>query len=810
MSVYVDKKITSDPEKRYPLIRVSDPKKKTEEYYRQNAFAIYSEYYKGLSAIPHSSSLEFAELRLFADANQPESFYKNYLSEDNYGKEEIIDPTIGYIGKKNTPSGYMRVFWDIMSPAQKIMNSIVDRCVSVSTDIVADPIDANSKEEIDDEKMDLWFEKENLEFKKQYFGELGIDTEDPEFMPETRDELELYESLGGFKPAFARAMEKLIRYTEDVSGFDVLTDMLYRDAVTLGIIAVWDEYDPETGLIKMDYVDPASSGIQWSKYPDCRDSEYAFRTKNFSISSLRQYFPDADEKFWLKVATAFQGYAGNPADVSGFAGKSQYGGWDYDFFRVPVMEARWIDNHGKQKIYTKNKFGGEAVDNVDYDFEPKKLDNKRQEFTLKRKCYQCKWIIGTEHVFDWGERTNQTYPSPKDAELGVHFYIFPGKSIIKQLVPVFHNFQVLWIRYLNALAQAINSGYEINVDSISNIQTGGDKDGGADQDLWTRRFIDTGIAFVSNINPNGIKESNQSIRELRGGMGQMFSDILLAFRFNLSLVESITGVNPIALGETPNPNAPVSTTKMALSSVSNILKYLVDGFLNVKKNAASCITRSIQVTLKHNKMAREAYRSVLGEFDMEILTDARRDSTQYAISLQARPTDAEKQIIIQQLMEAQKADRDGNTGGLTGIDAVILMRRIEAGIPMSQIQYEMETRKRKNIREIEKRKKDMMQLQSELNDKNAKVASQIKGSEAKQAHDYKMDELRQEGKNSVGKTMVQEGMKHGSAVDLANVNNGMSQSYMGSNGQEYTTDDLRGVDINSAVQAGKLKPKTNG
>ena len=104
---------------------------------------------------------------------------------------------------------------------------------------------------------------------------------------------------------------------------------------------------------------------------------------------------------------------------------------------------------------------------------------------------------------------------------------------------------------------------------------------------------------------------------------------------------------------------------------------------------------------------------------------------------------------------------------MTGLDAVILMRRIEAGTPMSQIEFEMESRKRKNIKEAEKRKVDAMKQQAQLNDQNAQNATKMKDASDDKAHQRKMAELQQEGKNKIGDTVVKGAIKHGSEADLA-------------------------------------------
>ena len=69
-------------------------------------------------------------------------------------------------------------------------------------------------------------------------AQAGIPVEEPEFIPETIDELEMYEAAGGFKPAYAMALEKLIEVvkTEGKYPLRVLVlgeheDLTYTDRV---------------------------------------------------------------------------------------------------------------------------------------------------------------------------------------------------------------------------------------------------------------------------------------------------------------------------------------------------------------------------------------------------------------------------------------------------------------------------------------------------------------------------------------------------------------------------------------------------
>jgi len=48
-------------------------------------------------------------------------------------------------------------------------------------------------------------------------------------------------------------------------------------------------------------------------------------------------------------------------------------------------------------------------------------------------------------------------------------------------------------------------------------------------------------------------------------------------------IEQVTGINPVALGVSPDPNAPVSTTQSALQATANVVKPIADACFEVKR-----------------------------------------------------------------------------------------------------------------------------------------------------------------------------------------------------------------------------------
>ena len=116
----------------------------------------------------------------------------------------------------------------------------------------------------------------------------GLPLDVPEFIPETLDELEMYEAAGGFKQAYAMALEKLIRHTDDVSDWGELKRKVIDDMIDLNVCTLKADYSDDEKKVRWRYVDPQDLVIQYSKYEDFRDSEYAGEFKDINISELRR------------------------------------------------------------------------------------------------------------------------------------------------------------------------------------------------------------------------------------------------------------------------------------------------------------------------------------------------------------------------------------------------------------------------------------------------------------------------------------------------------------------------------------------
>ena len=243
---------------KYYHLREADPDKKDTSYYRRNCESIYSTYLRGRTGVTYQEAYDFTTLRMFGDGKQYESRYKNYfLREELPTPADAVNASGTHVGTsmENRRKGYFNVLWDVVSPATKILSTLIGNFLSFEYDIVADAVDKYSKNSVQDEKVGLWVEKENMEYFKALYQQIGLDYKPPEFVPETVEELELYEMNGGFKPAYARIIEQLVDHTLDISDWrDEIKKSLYRDLIDLGVISTRDYYCDVDNKIKTKYI----------------------------------------------------------------------------------------------------------------------------------------------------------------------------------------------------------------------------------------------------------------------------------------------------------------------------------------------------------------------------------------------------------------------------------------------------------------------------------------------------------------------------------------------------------------------------
>jgi hypothetical protein len=758
----------------FQFSEVRDPRlKKTLPYYVQKASAIYTPYINNFCSIPYASIGEFWLLRQYSDDDQPEETYKKYL------RRFLNDPDTKKIGThidiiEAEKKSYYNVSYEVVSKAKKIKDTLIGLFESKEFKISADPIDLHSKTLVEDAEMEMWALVENKEFLHAYNAMAGLQNQDPAFVPESQDEMDVYKETGGFKPNYAKAMEKAIKYTRDISNWGEIKKLMAADKLTTNYECCRDYYDPEDCMVKTRYVDPCSLIIQWSEFPDHHDSNYAGHLYTMNISEVRQWLPDRPEKFYRDLALMYCGYSGNPMQNAFhlYDNTNNFGVYGYEFFKVLILDAEWIDVDSKHELIYKNKWGNEASKEIEFDTDIKtfthlKEEDKTERFTDKRRRFACKWIVGTGEMLEWGPSYDVVRPSKRDVSLTFHVYRHGDrgrKSLFKRLKPLLDNYQILWLKFQNSIAYLRNAGGLVNATAIMSLAK--TKEERAE---WMKGWLESGWGFFSETNAMQMKNTSmQPFYPDAGGAGKMMEDIRMGYLVNSQMIEEITGYSPLAFGQTPKGEEPVTTSMASLNAMSNTLRPYISGYMTLCKEHAESVSRWIQLAIKNNPYARKAYEKALGEMDVQLLKTAEGDGVQYGIVLQALPDDIQKQSIMKRIETGTQPDQNGDCK-LNDADAIILTGMLESQQPLKNIGFEMAMRIKKNVREQQARKKALMQQQSQLNQQDSAASAKNAQDTADKIHKHKMDEISAQNQGLAQGKVATEGVRQSGNIQVAKI-----------------------------------------
>ena len=754
---------------KYLIKQENDPAKKDKAYFFNNVNAIYSEYLRGMSAIGYAGTTRIDILRSFAEGRQAQrkqpvtkdSSYSSLLDQNGNRVKREYDEADGYTYQPEHP------VWEIMSPANKIVDALFGTLSKIDYDISADPMDYATRMEVEDEKLRRWVLAQNALKIAAVSKMAGVDYPMPEFLPESLQDLDQYEEE--FLPAHVRYLEQIIKHLFDVSGWSPNTKLLFlRDLIATNMACIQNVYDPEDGKVKPVYRDIRYADIQKSIHMDCHDSERAWHFEVMSITQLRQHFPDKPEKWFMDLAGNFCNQYDNPPkdSFSSYTIQDPYGKWLYDPFKVAVLCCEWIDiDSTKEVIGEKN--GRRIVKEVPLD--KRVANDKVIRFRDERTRFGAKWVIGTDEVFDYGKCYDVTYPTKNDTELTYKWIVLPGKSKIEQLIPILQNFQDLWDKYRDLLRNAQGKIQFLDVDMLSSVQGKNDNPEVAAKKAF-RRFLATNKLMFRRINAQGLPNQNHPIAELDGGMGSLFVEIQAAFKTNIEMVEYITGLNPLSLGQSADPNAPVTTSQMAMNATSNVIRPLAEGYLRMKQAIAENLSRWVVVSMRGNEYSRKAYEQVIGKYGVQCIIAANKGEAEYGIRLTPHPTDLEKQWMLQNLQLATTPAQGGERE-ISTADANLIFNMINSGSPIKTVQFFFEKARRKQRATIMAEKEQLMKQQSQLNQQDSQMGGQMRLAEGQQNHAMNMElqDKKNEGANKV--TETQELLRAQKEKDVQNLKN---------------------------------------
>ncbi|MHB8871069.1 MAG: portal protein [Candidatus Doudnabacteria bacterium] len=651
---------------------------------------IYSNYVRNTDGIHYSLRSDFSELRSYANGKQDENKYIPMLigGSTGTGKGGTFNSAgvdIGATGDAKFNSEEWKrkalghINWKIMSPAPKIINKILATFTN-TYEINIECVDENSINAQDTEKWKAWVESQAdyIQTMSELSQVAGVPYEPPTKRIGTIEELELFEANGGFKLNYAKEGEKIIKDAWNISNEDEIDEKIIKDLATINYGAYRVYYDREVGKEMFRYVDPAFAGCQHSKHNDFRDSMYAYEQIWVPVYKLQAY--GIDTKDIPVIARHYSGMYGNPEWDDSFDFDPVTNDMRCGFFKVPVLDVEFVDMESDKKVKYKTKYGAEQIK----DYSGEQLSASKQLLETKNPMvYQAKWIVDTDIVYDWGLKPNQPKKEKNQSMLSFHF--IKGKtekSLIEQLVPILDSFQMNWLKFQDAKASAVKAGYAIEWEAMQGMKLGGEKADPMDM-LSVHRI--TGNMFFTRRNRHSQMTTSKPIEFLPNGMGSQIQEFVTKLDIDARMMEEITGINPVSLGATANPNAGKAVTEMAVASSASPIKNMFDKTFQLKAHASLDLLMRVQLNLRNSPTMRKRYSSVIGDYGVQTLVEAEGKGVRFGTVLVARPTSEDKAMIQQYINVALTAGKNG-VPAISVAEALYLQRRLAENANLKELE----------------------------------------------------------------------------------------------------------------------------
>ena len=444
---------------------------------------------------------------------------------------------------------------------------------------------------------------------------------------------------------------------------------------------------------------------------------------------------DIAPEVWHEIASKHIGKLGNPNKIGRrpiFYEMSN--SYEHDEFKVSVLDAEFLATNFDIYEKKETRYGTYTYTRKPDNYEPPK--NPRLKRTIERDNYQVwytgKWIVGSEHCFDYGVRENMVRPYQDKFKANSSYTVYQispvdgvSKSLTERMIPFADQIQLAHLKLAQHMAKARPRGMAFNLDALENVMKG---DGGTFTPLELQDVLQqTGNLYYRTVQDDGTTPNGRAFDELQGGVGTALQEFMLVYNYNLERIRDVTGLNEMRDGSGPDKDSLVGIQKLATKASNNATRHIDDAFMYIMKSSASNVCLYIQHAIKYKSMYDYMYDSLVSAIG-RVSTDAIETIENvplrhFGIFLEVAPDEVEKQFLeqaIQISLQSQSIELEDATE----------IRRIK--------NIKLAERKLKVVRE--KRRKQKQEEAQQNSQMNAQIQQQ--SAQAKAQMDAQIEQMR--------------------------------------------------------------------
>jgi hypothetical protein len=681
-----------------------DPSKKGKEWCMEYARAAYYDwqfvYPKGIFS---GNGGDYSKFRLYALGKQPNSQYKKWL-----GVNETTNNT------------WLSLDWSIRAIVSGYRDKAISRLMATDYNIIATPVDQLAKSEMSEYYAKLKAKlavrqlmmKQNPELAEHPL--ISMQSGEPLDMEELEMRMEMGEQFNRSKDA-----EMAIQLALYQNDYKTKRRRIYEDLFDLGVAGVKDWLgDDNKPYFRV--VDPECVITSFDKNGDFSNIVHAGEIIDVPLIELATVKDDEGnimftEDDLTQFASTIAGQFGNPRLLGLGTGWMK----PYDKFKCKVLDI---------EFYTYNdRVYRDAVDeqgNPDFRKADFSRGKKSEKYTRKKiqYVYKCKWVIGTDKVYDFGmcydqKRENELRNKAKTklsyTFFAYNFYQMKAQGMMERLIPYVDDYQLTMLKIQNFKNRAVPSGWWIDLSALEKVAM---TKGGQDmtpQELL-QMFFDTGVLLGRSDTDGGTPQSPNwrpviPIENTAASELSMFYNDLVS---TLSAIERITGYNDVTLGQASSKTL-VPGYESGQQSTNEALYPLAFAEENIMLRLAEGLLCRTQQGLKYGGIS--GYAPALNNNTLRFMEISPSISLRdYGIELEKRTTQDQKAWLMQMMQQ------DIANGLLNTSDAVLLVNT--KNVKEAQMIWAYRCKKEKE-RQAEQRMQEI-QAQQQGNMQAAQIAQQ--------------------------------------------------------------------------------------
>ena len=189
--------------------------------------------------------------------------------------------------------------------------------------------------------------------------------------------------------------------------------------------------------------------------------------------------------------------------------------------------------------------------------------------------------------------------------------------------------------------------------------------------------------------PTGNPEQFNNVlpfKQLDGGIAKSVNDFVLGIQNAYAQLAALSGIDRYSQNNYSAPaDTPATLIKAAIASTQDSLKPIYSGWVDIMERMARNIAMKVQQLCIENDDETFGYYPVIGQKKMTAIKIAGdTPPAEYGIIIEALPSAAERQSIIDAAQAATNAGRNG-TPILTYSEYLFVVSRLNVGAPLNDV-----------------------------------------------------------------------------------------------------------------------------